>query len=260
MLLGLPGAGYSDKPLPLVFGHRGASFDAPENTLAAFALARQQGADGVELDTMLSRDGVPVVIHDVTLENTTDGHGPVRDLDLKALKALDAGSHFDREFQGEPIPTLDEVLETLGPDLRVNIELKTWSWRPDGLEEAVLNVIRRHDAGSRVIISSFNPMALRRFRALAPYLPIGYLYAPDEPIYLRHAWLMFGLPHEARHPFHEMIDARYMDWARRRGYQINTWTVDSPDRMRTLRDLGVHGIITNRPALALEALGRVSTR
>lgn len=258
MSLGLFGKRYAHSHMPLVLAHRGASFDAPENTLAAFGLAQRQGADGIELDTTLSKDGVPVVIHDLTLDNTTDGNGPVHDLNLRALKALDAGSHFDMEFRGERIPTLDEALEIVGPALTVNIELKTTAWRSDGLEQAVLRVIRHHGAAAQIIISSFNPFALRRFRALAPDIPIGYLYAPDEPIYLRYGWLMLGLAHEARHPHHAIVDARYMAWARKHGYRVHTWTVDEPDRIRELRDLGVDAIITNRPALALETLGRVS--
>jgi glycerophosphoryl diester phosphodiesterase len=260
MSLGLFGKQYSHAQTPLVLAHRGASFDAPENTLAAFELAQRQGADGIELDTTLSRDGVPVVIHDLTLDNTTDGSGPVRDLDVRALKALDAGSHFDREFREERIPTLDQALESIRPDLTINIELKTTSWRADGLEQAVLRVIRHHGVSGQVIISSFNPFSLRRFRALVSEIPIGYLYAPDGPVYLRYSWLMVGLPHQARHPHHSMIDGRYMAWARKQGYRVHTWTVDDPDRIRELRDLGVNAIITNRPALALEALGRVSTR
>lgn len=245
---------------PLVLGHRGASYDAPENTLAAFALAKQQGADGVELDTTLTSDGIPVVIHDLVLDNTTNGTGVVNQHSIREIKALDAGSHFDSSFKGETIPTLGEALEITAPDMIINIELKTASWRTSGLEAAVLNVIRRHAAANRVFISSFNPLALRRFHALAPEIPIGYLYSPNEPLYLRYGWLMFGLRHDARHPHHSLIDARYMAWAKARGYRINTWTVDAPDRMRELRDLGVDSIITNRPDLALETLGRVSTQ
>jgi len=243
---------------PLVIGHRGASFDAPENTLAAFALARQLGADGVELDTSLTRDGVPVVIHNLTVDETTNGTGPVRSFDLTTLKTLDAGSSFDARFQGETIPTLDEVFETVGPELVINVELKTESWTDNGLERAAAEVIRRHNANRRVIVSSFNPFALRRFRAIAPDIPIGYLYAPDEPLYLRKGWFVLGLPHEARHPQHTMVDARYMAWAKAHGYRVNTWTVDDPDRIRALRDLGVDAIITNRPDVALKALRRVT--
>jgi glycerophosphoryl diester phosphodiesterase len=242
--------------VPLVLGHRGASYDAPENTIAAFTLARQQGADGVELDTMLTRDGVPIVIHDFTLDKTTDGSGLVKEHDLRAIKLLDAGSHYDFQFRNERVPTLDEAFEALGRELIINVELKTTAWRSDGLELAVLNVIRRHNAANRVIVSSFNPFALRRFRALAPHIPIGYLYAPDEPIYLRYGWFMIGLPHEARHPHHSLVDEQFMAWARNAKYRVHVWTVDEPQRIRQLRDLGVDAIITNRPNVALEALGR----
>ncbi|MFN8420288.1 MAG: glycerophosphodiester phosphodiesterase family protein [Anaerolineae bacterium] len=241
---------------PLILGHRGASHDAPENTLAAFELARQMGADGVELDTSLSRDGVPVVIHDLTLDKTTDGHGAVAEYTLPMLKMLDAGSSFDASFAGERIPTLDEAMEAIGKELFVNIELKSRSWYSDGLELAALKVIRRHNAADRVIISSFNPMTLRRFRRMAEDIAIGYLYSPDEPVYLRYGWFMAGLPHEARHPYHGLVNEEFMAWARSHQYRVNVWTVDDPARIAELTALGVDAIITNRPDVALQAVGR----
>lgn len=243
---------------PLILAHRGASFDAPENTLAAFKLARQMGADGVELDTLLTSDDVPVVIHDFTVDKTTDGSGKVREKTLREIKKLDAGSHFDYSFRTQRIPTLDEALEEIGPQMVVNIELKSVGLRPSRLEAQVLSVIRKRNAQDRVIISSFNPFALRRFHRLAPNIPLGYLYAPDVPTYLR--LFMMGVPHQARHPAEEMIDAAYMDWARANRYRVNTWTVDDPARAAALRDLGVDALITNRPDLLLEALGRPSAR
>ncbi|HVO44633.1 MAG TPA: glycerophosphodiester phosphodiesterase family protein [Aggregatilineales bacterium] len=242
--------------LPLILGHRGASHDAPQNTVAAFALARSMGADGVELDTSLTRDGVPVVIHDLTLDKTTDGSGPVRALDLAAIKALDAGIRFGERFRGERIPTLDEAFEAVGPDLWVNVELKAEGWHTDGLEWAVLKVIQRHQAAGRVIVSSFNPFTLRRFRALSPQMLIGYLYSPDEPLYLRERWLMAGVWYEALHPHHSLITPEYMLRARLVKKQVNAWTVDDPDRMLALRDLGVNAIITNRPDVAIQTLRR----
>jgi len=241
---------------PLVIAHRGASFSAPENTLAAFGLAREIGADGIELDTSLTSDDIPVVIHNLTLEHTTNGTGPVRDLDLSAIKALDAGSHFSPKFRGEQIPTLDEVFETIGPQLIVNIELKSISSRANGLEPAVASVIQRHNAGQRVIVSSFNPFALRRFRTAALDIPLGYLVSPDEPLYLRQDWLLAGVRYQARHPEDIMVDAHYMAKTKRRGYRVNVWTVDDPERIIQLQALGVDGIITNRPDVALQALGR----
>ncbi len=243
---------------PLVMAHRGASYDAPANTLAAFRLARQMGADGIELDTSLTADGVPVVIHDLSVDETTDGTGRVRDLTLRELKRLDAGSHYDFAFKTERIPTLDEAFEVIGPDLLVNVELKSLGFRPNGLESAVLGVIRKHNRQSRVLISSFNPFALRRMYRLAPNIPIGFLYAPDVPIYLR--LFMLGVPHQARHPQHTMINADFMQWAHGQRYRVNTWTVDDPARMTALRDLGVDAIITNRPNVLLEVLGRSNAR
>lgn len=240
---------------PLILAHRGASYDAPENTLAAFRLAREMGADGVELDVLLSADDIPVVIHDFTVDKTTDGEGKVRDKTLRELKKLDAGSHFDYTFRSERIPTLDEAFEAIG-DLIVNVELKSVGIRPTFLEMAVLGVIRKRNLQNRVIISSFNPFALRRFHRLAPNIPLGFLYSADTPSWLR--LFMIGLPHEARHPHHTMIDAEFMKWAHTNRYRVNTWTVDDPARAMVLRDLEVDSIISNRPDLMLQTLGRSS--
>jgi glycerophosphoryl diester phosphodiesterase len=243
--------------LPLVFAHRGASYDAPANTLTAFRMARQMGADGVELDTSLTADGVPVVIHDFQVDDTTDGTGRVKDFTLDAIKKLDAGSHYDHAFKEERIPTLEESLIEIGPELLVNVELKSIDWRDQGLEKAVLAVINNTNMAGRVLISSFNPLALRRFHRLAPDIPIGFLYAPDSPAYFR--LLLAGMPCQAMHPQHDFMDkATVMNLHRR--YRINTWTVDNPQRMIALRDLGVDGIITNRPDVLLKALGRSDAR
>jgi glycerophosphoryl diester phosphodiesterase len=215
--------------------------------LAAFEKAMQLGADGVEFDVHLSADGVPVVIHDFTVDGTTDGSGRVADMTLAALKQLDAGFHFDPAFAGERIPTLEEVLETVGSKLLLNIELKTTSLVDNGLESAVVAQVKRHNLGDSVLCSSFNPLSLRRVKRTAPQIPVGLLYSPDLPLPLRRAWLTPIVPHEARHPKHTMVDARYMTWARRRGYQVNTWTVDDPDEMRRLIGLGVDSIITDVP-------------
>ncbi len=243
---------------PLVLAHRGASHDAPENTIAAFLLAREQGADGVELDTMLSADGVPVVIHDFTLDKTTSGNGYVRDFSLKTLKELDAGSHYDHQFKGETIPTLEEALDACGTEMVINVELKAQGWRDDGLPAAVANVLHRH-GNKKIIVSSFNPFALRRFHTLMPLMPLGYLYAPDDtPLAPLLKLMMQVVPHDARHPDQRLVTPKFMAWARERRLRVHVWTVDAPKRILELRDLGVDAIITNRPALALETLGRVS--
>jgi glycerophosphoryl diester phosphodiesterase len=239
----------------LVIAHRGASAAAPANTIAAFEKAVALGADGIEFDVHLSAEGVPVIIHDYTVDTTTDGSGLVSEMTLAQLKQLDAGTHFDPAFAGERIPTLEEVLRAFGGRLLLNIELKTTSKRDNGLERAVIALVEEHGLASRVLFSSFNPLSLRRAKKIAPHIPVGLLYSPDLELYLRRAWLAFLFPHEARHPEHTMVDARYMAWARRRGYRVNAWTVDDPDEMRRLIDLGVDGIITNVPDVLREVLG-----
>jgi len=239
----------------LNLGHKGASHDAPENTLAAFRLANLQGADGYELDVQLSRDGVPVVIHDFSVDATTDGSGRVSNLTLGELKRLDAGSKFSAAFQGERIPTLSEVFDVMEPHMIVNVELKTASLGDNGLEDAVIRLIRERNLQDRVILSSFNPFSLLRVRRRAPELKVGLLYALDLPLVLRRAWFRLLVRPDALHPHHKMVDVAYMAWAQGRGYQVNTWTVDDPQEMRRLAGLGVDAIITNRPDVLRSVLG-----
>jgi glycerophosphoryl diester phosphodiesterase len=239
---------------PLNFAHRGASSEAPENTLAAFLLAAELGADGIELDVQLSRDQEVVVIHDLSLEATTDGQGPVREKTLAELKELDAGSRFDPAFAGQRIPTFQEVLEAVGHRLLLNVELKSVSLRDDGLAAQVVRIIEDHHLLDRVVVSSFNPLPLRQVKRLNPWIPIGLLYAPDNPVYLRRPWFRHLLQFEALHPHHSQVNERYMRWARDHGYRIHTWTVDDPGRMWQLMQLGVDIIITNRPDLLHQVL------
>jgi glycerophosphoryl diester phosphodiesterase len=247
---------FFDHERVLNVAHRGASAAAPANTLAAFEKAIELGADGIEFDVHLSADGVPVVIHDFDVAATTDGSGRVSDLTLAQLKELDAGSSFAPAFAGERIPTLEEVLETVGQRLLLNVELKTTSIRDDGLERTVIAQVERHGLahGNRVLLSSFNPISLRRAKKIAPHVPVGLLYALDMPLPLRRAWLAPLVRHEARHPERRMVDARYVAWARRRGYRVNVWTVDDPGEMRRLIDLGVDAIITNVPGVLRDVL------
>jgi len=242
-----------DRTGPLNLAHRGASAVAPQNTLAAFEQAGDMGADGVELDVHLSADGVPVVIHDATVDRTTDGHGRVGALSLEELKSLDAGRWFDPTFAGEQIPTLEEVADALGQRLLVNVELKSISLRENGLERAVIDVIERSALTERVLISSFNPLSLRRVRRLAPHLPLGLLTLPRMPRPLSPLWRAL-VRVEAHHPHHTQIDRQFVAQARRWGYRIFAWVVDEPAEIRRLADLGVDGIITNVPDRMNETL------
>jgi glycerophosphoryl diester phosphodiesterase len=236
----------------LVFGHRGASAYAPMNTIPAFELAAAQGADGVELDVHRSKDGHAVIVHDFTVDKTTNGTGTVKEMTLAQLKALDAGAWKSLEYAGVRVPTLGEVFEAVGQRLYINVEIKSNTLRTDGVEQVVADVIRQYDMEKRVVVSSFNPLALRRFHNCMAEVPLGYLTAPDMPVITR--LFAVNMQYDALHPFHETIDAAYMESARQRGLRVNTWTVNEPARAVELRDLGVDLLVTDQPDVIRDAL------
>jgi glycerophosphoryl diester phosphodiesterase len=242
---------------PLNIAHRGASAYAPGNTLAAFRLALEMGADGFELDVMLSADGHLVVIHDDMVDRTTDGSGPVRQKTLAELKALDAGARFDVRFAGERIPTLQEVFDLVaGNRAFVNVELKADSLRGNGLEEKLVALIRCYDLGERLLISSFNPFALWRMRWLAPDMSLALLYAENMPVHLRNRWFAFLSHPDALSPSFRMATQQHLRWVKSKGYRLYVWTVDEEPEMRRLTALGVDGMITNKPDLLRQVLAR----
>jgi glycerophosphoryl diester phosphodiesterase len=229
---------------PLIVAHRGASAYAPENTLAAFERAAELGADGIELDVQLSKDGRLVIIHDFDTARTTNGQGKVSDLTLAELQSFDAG-------EGQKIPTLDELFEMLGPRLLYNIEIKYFGWRDRGVETAVADRIAAYQLENHVLVSSFNPLAVRRARRQLPRsVPVALLRGTGLLKY--GYWLADG---EADHPHYSLVDEAYMVWAKKRGYRTNVWTVDDPAEAQRLARLGVNGIITNKPDLLRESLG-----
>lgn len=236
----------------MVFGHRGAKAYAPMNTMAAFELAAEQGAHGVELDVHRSADGYPVILHDFTIDSTTDGSGTITDMTLAQIRELDAGSWFDERFAGAKIPTLDEVFEALGDRLLFNVEIKSEQQTSDGVEQVVADCIRRHNMTERVIVSSFNPLVLKNFRQVMPEVPLGYLVYEGIPESVRA--MIQPDEYEAYHPHDVMIDAVLMAQARKHGHQVNTWTVNDPQRARELAKLGVSVIISDNPDVILDAL------
>jgi glycerophosphoryl diester phosphodiesterase len=238
----------------LVFGHRGAKAYAPMNTIPAFELAMQQGAHGVELDVHRSKDGYPVILHDFEIDETTNGSGHITAMTLAELKALDAGSWFSAAYAGVQIPTLDEVFEAVGRQIFVNVEIKSESVETDGVEQVVADCIRRHNMQQRVLLSSFNPMTLMRFRALLPAVPVGFLFEEEYVFEARSAMNDSGFTYEAYHPHHPLIDEALVAAHKAAGRIINTWTVNDPQRAVELVKLGVSGIITDNPDTVLAAL------
>jgi glycerophosphoryl diester phosphodiesterase len=236
---------------PIIFAHRGSSAHAPENTIAAFELAVRQEAEAIELDTKLTKDGEVVVIHDLTVDRTTDGTGRVADLTLSALRELDAGSHFDVAFKGEPIPTLEEVLETIGKRAFTNIELTNYDIPSAPLPEKVAAIVHRFGMTNHTLFSSFHPMILRRIQRLMPKVPVGFLARPGLHGYLARSWLgRWMIPYQALHLELRDLDGRFVQRAHLSGYKVNIYTVNREEEMRRLYSIGVDGIITDDPLLA----------
>jgi glycerophosphoryl diester phosphodiesterase len=239
----------------LNLGHRGASAYAPENTLTSFNLAFDMGANGVELDVSVTKDGVPVVIHDNRVDRTTDGQGAVSEMALLEVKRLDAGAFFGTKFRGERIPTLAEVLDGPGRRGIVNIELKSGRLGNVGLETAAIaKVIEETHASDRVIVSSFNHFALSCIHTIDPRLPLGFLYFDRAPVSFAYLKSHPLVQPTALHPRFSVVTPWLMQWAHQRGYKINTWTVDDIDEMHRLISMGVDSIMTNKPDVLSQLL------
>lgn len=257
-----PGA---DKPV-VIFGHRGAAGVAPENTMAAFRVAVDQNV-GFELDVTLSQDGRLVVIHDDSLDRTTNGKGFVDETPWTTISTLDAGKWMDERFAGEPVPDLPTVLATFAPTAIVDIEIKsprTGKSRAD-VAQAVARAIRDAGAVERCFVTSFDPYVLEELRKADPTILRGQLTATFtgthlrfiERVALRNLWLNGRAVPDMIAAEAEYIEERGGGWVRamqRRGYAILAWTVNSPQQMVYLADIGVDGIITDHPSRALEIL------
>jgi glycerophosphoryl diester phosphodiesterase len=238
-------------PTPsLILAHRGASAHAPENTLAAFQRAIDDGAPAIELDAKLSREGVVVVMHDATVDRTTDGHGFVRSLSLSRLRSLDAGSWFDSTFRGERIPTLDEVFTHFGGRVLINVELTNYTSPFDQLVPKVALLVKKHRLQENVLLSSFYPHNLSTARRLMPEVPRGLLAFPGfKGDWQRLVGRFMSL--QAEHPHISDVTHRYVDAIHARGRMAYVYTANSQAEMRRLFEAGVDGIFTDDPALAL---------
>lgn len=238
--------------MTLNFAHRGFSGQYPENTMLAFEKAVEAGADGIELDVQLSADGVPVIIHDETLLRTGGVEGFVKDYSLEDLKAIDVSGRFGDSYGKMEIPTLEEYLKRFQDvPIITNIELKTSVFTYDGLEEKVLDMIKKFGQEKKIIISSFNHYSCVKMKQLCPEMPCGLL---EESRLVDEAAYGAGLGMDYLHPMFPTVDEKYVADAKAHGIQINTWTVNEWDYMLYLVKLGVHAIIGNYPDLAKNAV------
>lgn len=263
--LAAAGAGEAVPRTLEVHAHRGGAGLAPENTLAAFRKALDLDVDVLEMDMQVTRDGEIVIIHDDTLERTTDGRGLVTDLTLAELKQRDAGRHFGSQFAGEPIPTLREVIALVlsrgNTRVRLNIETKFAKGRegsPRDFEEKVLAILRQTGFAERVILQSFHPPSLVKMKTLDPHIKLALLLggrqAPRDPVALVRQYHADYYSSDFRQLTAETVAALHLA-----GIPVVPWTVDEEADMRRLLDAGVgklagDGIITNYPDRALSLL------
>lgn len=226
-----------------IFGHRGARGHAPENTLLGLDTGLRLGAHWLEFDVQRhASSGALLLFHDLTLDRTTDGSGPLQTTSLDALRALDAG-------HGQQIPTLEEALELIEQRVGVNVELKT----ADGTAEAVAAVLRQYLAAGwpveKLLVSSFHLPELWEFKQLAPEIPVAALVAG---VPLDWAGAAIELEAAALNIASDFVDPRLIADAHAHGIQLNVYTVNDPAEMRALKALGVDGIFTDYPERGLD--------
>lgn len=247
--------------MTVVVAHRGASQRAPENTMAAYRLAVELGADAVELDVHLTEDGQLAVIHDETLDRTTDRTGRVADMTMDAIREADAGATFSTDGEDQPfagdgltVPTLAEVLDWLPAGIGLVVEIKARA-----AVDAVVAAVRDHPVRSeeRLSVISFDEVAIERVRELDPEIRTGYLLVPSQPIEPALVWATEH-GHLGVHPWEGDLGLDPMPLlaqARAFGREVGCYVVNDPERMQHLAACGIWGFVTDRPDVAREALG-----
>jgi glycerophosphoryl diester phosphodiesterase len=268
--LGMPSHPFASRE-KLVFAHRGGAKLAPENTMAAFANGLGLGSDGLECDVHLSRDGVPVVIHDKTLDRTTNAAGPVSARSAAELAAVDAGYRFagpDNAFRfrarGIGVPTLEEVLRTF-PDVRTIIEMKQGE---PALARAVARVVRQTKAADRVCVGSFYAQGLDVIRAEAPGIATSASESEARwtlyrswcrwPLASSRPYCAFQVPVRAGRL--QVVSAAFVRQVHRDGARIDVWVVDAAEEVTQLFGCGVDGVISDRPDIAVSVRNEWMTR
>lgn len=240
----------------LNIAHRGFSGKYPENTMLAFKKAIEAGADGVEFDVHLTKDGEIVIIHDERIDRTSDGEGFVADYTYEELTKFDMYAGFAGQFGFNKIPTLREYFELVKPidGFITNIELKTGVNEYPGIEKAVFELIKEFGLEDRIIISSFNHYSVMRFKELASDIDCGYLtgdWIYNFGEYARNRGV------ECVHPRFNSLNENSVAEIKANGIRINTWTVNEESEVERLYNLGVDAVITNYPDMAKRVIERL---
>ena len=234
----------------VVIAHRGASAYYPENTMIAFRKSIELGAEMIELDVLMSKDGVPIVFHDAKLDKKTNGKGSVGNFTVSELKQLDAGSWFDEKFKGERIPTLDEVLAFAKGKIALNIEIKTEAVTDvlkGGVEEKSIQLVRKHGMEKHVIFSSFDYRAVAHLKELAPDISTALLYTERISGKKSPVELVNEYSADAFNCHYAQLSAKWMNSLKESDIPAFVYTVNSESRMRSLIEIGVKGIFSDKP-------------
>lgn len=236
-----------------IIAHRGSRINRPENTLAAFEEALRVGADGIELDVQLSKDGQLVVIHDETLERTTSGKGWVKDYTLAELQQVDAGSCFGEEWSGEKIPSLRQVLSLLERAAfqgELHIELKTSRVAYKGIEAAVVDLLGEQERAFSVVYSSFNPLSLLRIALRQKSAQLALLLKKESGCM---SWFAHVPLFTALH----LSQKAYQQWGKTSKKLVRLWTLNEESALQKAYEQQVAGVITDKPEMAKQLLIRM---
>ncbi|GAB5407919.1 MAG: glycerophosphodiester phosphodiesterase [Balneolaceae bacterium] len=234
----------------VVIAHRGASYYAPENTHSAFKLAIEMKAEMIELDVSLSKDGITVVVHDETVDRTTDGEGSVGSFTLKELKNLETGSWFDTEFSGEPFPTLVEVLAYTKDKIAVNIEIKAeavTNYSTGGIVDKALKIVREAEVSEQVIFSSFDYRVMEHLEELAPEIPKAILYEKSQSGDLKPSELVSKYKVDAFNCSHRQLSDEWIEDLISNEIPFFIYTVNDERLMKSIIKKGATGIFSDKP-------------
>ncbi|MBU8879319.1 glycerophosphodiester phosphodiesterase [Bacillus sp. FJAT-29790] len=235
--------------MTLIFAHRGYSAIYPENTMKAFKEAEMSGADGIELDVQLTKDGEVVVIHDEKVDRTTNGKGFVKDFTFNEIRKLDAGFQKKTMMKKEPIPSLIEIMEWMKTNqLICNIELKNGVFPYAGMEEKVISLVRSYDMTSRVILSSFNHNSIVNCYRMAPEIETAPLFS--ENLYMPWVYAR-SIGAKGMHPKYKVASNKFIQLSLDYGISVRPYTVNKEQDMHRLFAAGCSAIITDDPVKAL---------
>ncbi len=236
---------------PVLYGHRGAAFEAPENTIPSFKTAKEIGVYGVEMDLHTTKDNELIVMHDETLDRTTEGKGFIHDYTLEQIRKLDAGIKFGQKWRGTKVPTLKEVFDSIGTDIHYYLEIKQSYKIYPKIEEKILDLIDRYKLKNKVQIISFDFDSLERIRQLDKTIDLGVLFVS------RVSW-MIDISKKINanwvQPSFNLIYKEDVDLAHNNGFKVAAWTVDSELEIKRAASIGVDSITSNNPRFAKAVL------